>query len=76
MKYDILIETISEILSNPKIYKDGMTITYELDDTMHIKFNEDLFYRTNPPSSIPPITEIIEVELGGILIKFVKKIKK
>jgi hypothetical protein len=74
MTYITLIETISEIANNDKIYKKGLTIVYELDDNLHKKMNEELFYKSNPPTSKCEYTDEFEVELGGILVKFVKKV--
>lgn len=72
MTYEELIETISLIVDNEKIHKIGLTLVYELDPLNHRKMNEQLFYKSNPPSSKFISSDVFEVELGGILIRFIK----
>lgn len=73
MTYEQLIETISEILNNPKIKKDGLSLTYELPDKIHRQMNEDLFYKSNPINTYLPVSDVFEVQLDGLLIKFIKR---
>jgi hypothetical protein len=73
MTYDKLIETVSLILENDNIYKNGLTLTYALTLKNHKSMNEQLFYKTNPPSVNPIYSDEFEVEIEGIIIKFVKK---
>jgi hypothetical protein len=73
MTYEKLIETVSEILENEKINKQGLVLLYVLEPKIHKAFNEILFYKTNPPTVNPEITDEFEVEIGGILVKFIKK---
>jgi hypothetical protein len=73
MTYEKLIETVSLILENDKIYKNGLTLTYTLTPKIHKSMNEQLFYKTNPSTANPILTDEFEVEIEGILIKFVKK---
>jgi hypothetical protein len=73
MNYNELIETISEIVNNDKIHKLGLTLIYELDELNHKKMDEHLFYKSNPDSNNFKHSEMFEVEIGGILVKFVKK---
>lgn len=75
MNYNQLIETISEIINNDNIYKSGLTILYELDELNHKKMDEHLFYKSNPETAKFIHNESVEVEIGGILVKFVKKKK-
>ena len=73
MTYEILINTISEIINNENINKDGLTLTYALPEDVHKRFNEELFYKTRLVGmNFTPNNEY-EVEIGGILIKFIKK---
>lgn len=72
MNYEKLIETVSEIIDNPKINKDGLVLTYELPSIIHAKMNEDLFRRSNPIGIFNP-ADTFEVEVEGILVKFTKK---
>lgn len=73
MTYDKLIETVSLILENNNIYKDGLTLTYVLTPKKHKSMNEQLFYKTNPPNVNLILTDEFEVEIEGIIIKFIKK---
>jgi hypothetical protein len=73
MDYNELIDTISEIVNNEKIYKKGLILTYELNEDNHKKMDEHLFYKANPNGSNFEHKDIVEVEIGGILIKFLKK---
>jgi hypothetical protein len=74
MTYDELIETISLIVENEKIQKTGLTLTYELNDSKYKAFHEQLFYKSNPPDAVFIPANEFEVELGGILVKFIKHI--
>jgi hypothetical protein len=74
MNYDDLINTISEIVNNEKIHKNGLFLTYELNDVIHKRMNEQLFYKSNPPTAQCVYTDEFEVELGGLLVKFTKKL--
>lgn len=72
--YESLIETVSEIVSNPKINKENLSLVYKLPSRLHRKMNETVFYKLNPtaPSDVE-LTEEFEVEIGGILITFLKQ---
>lgn len=73
MKYNNLIETLSLIIENDKIYKKGLTLTYKLTPEEHIDMNEYLFFlnEENKGQEFIQVDEF-EVEMGGILIKFIK----
>lgn len=73
MTYENLIETISEIVENENILKEGLSLVYELNEKKHKQMNEHLFFKSNPITSIFKPTDEFEVELGGIVIKFIKK---
>jgi hypothetical protein len=73
MTYEILINTISEIVNNETINKNGLILTYILPDDVHQQFNEELFHKTQVIGvNFTPSNEY-EVEIGGILVKFIKK---
>lgn len=74
MTYEILINTVSEIVNNENISKDGLILTYVLPEEVHKRFNEELFYKSNTIAMNFTPTDEYEVEIGGILIKFIKKI--
>ena len=73
MTYEKLIETISEIVENENILKEGLSLVYELNEKKHKQMNEHLFYKSNPITTTFKPTDEFEVELGGIVIKFIKK---
>jgi hypothetical protein len=74
MNYDKLIETVSELLENEKIEKNGLTLTYNLNPKAHLAMNLELLHKTQGMNTeFKPVDEF-EVEIGGILIKFIKKI--
>jgi hypothetical protein len=72
MRYQELIETISEIYNNEKIQKKGLILLYTLDEKTHRKTTEEFFYKINPPSEPCVYSDEFEVEMGGILVRFVK----
>ena len=73
MTYEDIITTISEIVNNEKIYKTGLTLVYELSELRHKQLDEHLFYKTNPEDTKFTHQDIIELEIGGVLVKFVRK---
>jgi len=73
MTYEKLIETISEIVENENILKEGLSLVYELNEKKHKQMNEHLFFKSNSITTIFKPTDEFEVELGGIVIKFIKK---
>jgi hypothetical protein len=73
MDYQDTITTVSEIVNNEKIIKDGLTLIYELTPLNHKQLDEHLYYTHNPRGTEFEHQEVIEIELGGILIKFIEK---
>ena len=73
MTYEDLINTVSEITNNPNIKKDGLSLTYELPENIHIRMNKELFYKMNQITTGFAPSDIFEVEIGGLVIKFIKK---
>lgn len=73
MNFEKLIETISEILENEKIEKYGLVLTYQLHPKAHLAMNLELLQKINGQNENFEPTDEFEVEIGGILIKFVKK---
>ena len=74
MNFDKLIETVSEILENEKIDKNGLVLTYQLNPQVHLAMNLELLHRTQGVDNNSEPTDEFEVEIGGILINFVKKV--
>lgn len=73
MRYETLIETISAIINSEEIYKEGMTIIYELPEERHKQMDEHLFYKSNPPNARFEHRDVVELEVDGLTIKFVKE---
>lgn len=73
MTYEDLIKTVSTVVENEDIHKDGLVLLYELDEKNHTKMDEHLFYKANPNAGDFIHRDIIEVELGGVIVRFVKK---
>lgn len=73
MNYENLIETVSLIVENEGIHKEGLTLTYTLNEKNHKQMNEELFYKSNTSDVQFKASDEFEVELGGIIIKFIKK---
>jgi hypothetical protein len=74
MNYEKLIETISTVINTDEIYKNGLTLLYELPDKLHKQMDEHLFYKANPNSNEFIHRDEIELEVGEIKVKFIKKI--
>lgn len=73
MKYEDLIATVSEIVENENIYKPGLVLVYELNEKNHMKMDEHLFYKANPEDTQFEHRDVVEVEIGGVIVRFVKK---
>lgn len=73
MEYENLIKTISEIVENDNINKTGLILVYSLPEKRHIKLNEHLFYKSNPITTIFEPSDAFEVEVEGIIVKFIKE---
>jgi len=71
MTYEKLIRTVSEIVDNPDIEKNGLVLVYELPESIHNKMNEELFYKLKQGVIFVP-ADVFEIEIEGILIRFKK----
>jgi hypothetical protein len=72
MRYETLIESISEIVNNELIYKEGLVLVYKLSAKKHRNLSEHVFLKINTDTNeVFEHTEEFEVEMGGIIIKFV-----
>ena len=74
MNFDKLIEIVSEILENEKIEKNGLILKYQLTPQVHLDMNLELLHRTQGINTNNEPTDEFEVDIGGILIKFIKKV--
>ena len=73
MTYDELIDTITVIVNDKKIIKEGLTLIYELEETNHKKMDEHLFYMANPEGADFEHKDTVFVKFGDIKVKFIKK---
>lgn len=73
MNYEKIITTIREIYNNKDIEKNGLTLVYELDDKKYKTMTEEFFYKSNPSTATCIYTDEFEIELGSIIVKFIKK---
>lgn len=71
MTYETLIKTVSEIVDNPNIEKNGLVLVYELPTEVHNQMNEELFYKLKQGVIFVP-SDIFEIEIEGILVRFKK----
>lgn len=73
MDHTTLIATISEIVENQNIEKKGLSLTYTLDTAQHKDLQEYFFRVNNPYANEVPYSKIFEVEIAGLVVKFVEK---
>ena len=73
MKYEDIIKTVSEVINNDDINKEWLVLLYEMSEANHKKMDEHLFYKANPESAAFQHKDVIELEIGGIIVRFVKK---
>ena len=62
MTYEDLINSIKEIASNNDIYKEGLTLTYELDEKNHMKMDEHLFYTSEEKRTCNKCSHVMEID--------------
>jgi len=74
MTYEELISSVSLVVENDEIYKKNLTLTYVLEPINHKQMQEELFYKANSPLTKIIYVDEFEVEMGSILIKFIKEI--
>jgi hypothetical protein len=73
MDYNQLVQTVSLIIENEMICKEGLSLVYTLNDINHKGLQEQLFYKSNPIGSKITLADEFDVEIGGILVNFIKK---
>ena len=71
MTYEILIKSVSEIINNDLIHKEGLVLEYKLDEEIHKKLNEHFYYKSGAIDKFDFDDDEFEVELGGVLVRFV-----
>lgn len=68
---DDIIETVSEMMDNDKIYKKGLMLVYKLAPVEHKKLDEHLFYKAHPEAKEFVHQPVIEVEIGEMKVHFI-----
>jgi hypothetical protein len=72
MDYNKLIETISTIVNTDTIYKQNLSLVYELPEDLLRRMDEELYYKTNKGGELEYKDEI-EINVMGVKIKLIKK---
>ena len=75
MTYEKLIATMTTIIKDETIEKEGLTLIYELTSKRHRQMNEELFYKSNPITDELKPADEFEVDFEDVKVKFVKKIE-
>lgn len=79
IKYSDIVETASVLAESEDVFKEGLTLVYELTIEEHKKLDEDLFYRTKQHENGGKFEhqEVIEVAIGEINFNFfIKDLEK
>jgi hypothetical protein len=74
MKYEDIISTVTSIVNDETVYKEGLVLLYELEEKNHRDLNEEIFYMFNPMTIEFEPTEEFELIIGGVLVKLIKKV--
>lgn len=72
LTYDDIIRTVSAMVDNDKITKEGLTLYYQIPEVNHQKLDETLYYKFNPRGKDFEHRDIIEVSISGIDIIITK----
>lgn len=72
MNYENLITTLSEVITNENVYKQGLKLVYELEEQEHIDLERYVFNLRNSNEEFKP-ANIFEIESDGIKIQLIKK---
>ena len=73
MTYEKLIATMTTIIKDETIEKEGLTLIYELNPKRHRQMNEELFYKSNPITADFKPADEFEVDFEDVKVKFIKK---
>lgn len=74
MTYNKLIKTVSAIAENEDIEKKGLSLTYTLLSKQHMELQEYFYLMENPKAFETPYTDTFEVDIAGLVVRFVKKV--
>ena len=70
MNLDKILEIATECVENEKIPTKDLTLLYTLDEEIHQKLDEELFYKINNSIKTFKHNEIIEINIAGITFIF------
>jgi hypothetical protein len=73
MTYEKLISTMTSIINDETIEKEGLIMVYELNEKRHRQMNEELFYKSNPMTAEFKPADEFEVDFEDVKVKFIKK---
>jgi len=70
MNLDKVLQIANECVENESIPTEGLTIQYKLDEEVHKKLDEELFYNTNNNLTNFIHNNVIEINIAGITFVF------
>jgi len=70
MKLEEIVDIANACVENEKIPIEGLKIVYKLEEDIHKKLDEELFYKINNDITSFQHNEIIELNLAGITFVF------
>jgi hypothetical protein len=70
MNLDKVLQIANECVENESIPTEGLTIQYKLDEVVHKKLDEELFYNTNNNLTNFIHNNVIEINIAGITFVF------
>jgi hypothetical protein len=73
LKYEDLLTIATQLNGDVEVNKNGLTLHYAIDPLNHKKLDETLYYKSNPNGTDFKHREIIEVTIGGLNMKLIKK---
>jgi len=72
LNYQKIIDMANDILDAEHIDESKVIIEQTLPDQLHFKLNEELYIRTGKQGVFTPL-DIIELNIGGVNFRFIKK---
>ena len=70
--YEKILDTVRTIVNNDLIYRQGLMLVYSLDENTHKKLEETIFMKSGGVDWDEfEYQEEFEIEIGGVLIKFI-----
>ena len=71
MTYQDIINTVSTLANSDVVYTQDLTLEYKLEPYKHKKMDEELYIRIHGNLNGFEHREIINMEMGGINIRFI-----